>query len=123
MIGGFGRRGLVLGEGEVVFFFLQEVQPQQRVQAVQARQQVIDLVELDRACRLRQTDMRADAIGEALDLSVGAAHGGGGLTTAQGASQRRIELGFLRVFVGQDPVGQQGVRGDQRLLTPQRRGR
>ena len=90
------------------------MQPQQRVQAVQACQQVINLVWLDRAGRLRQVHMCADAIGEALDFSVGAAHGGGGLTTAQGASQRRIELGFLRAFVGQDPVGEQGVRGDQR---------
>ena len=54
--------------------------------------------------------MRADAIGEPLDLGVGAAHGGGGLAAAQRARQRRVKLGFLGVFVGQDPVGEQAVR-------------
>ncbi len=63
------------GEGEVVFFFLDKVKPQQRVQAVQARQQVIDLVRLDPAGRFRQTHMCPDAIGEPQDLGMGAALG------------------------------------------------
>ena len=43
------RRGVV-SEGEVVLFLLQEVQPQQRVEAVQTCEQVVDLVGLYSRC-------------------------------------------------------------------------
>jgi len=52
-----------VGEGEVVLLLLQEVQLQQRVEAVETGQQVLGLVGLNPVAGLRKCDMGADPVG------------------------------------------------------------
>ena len=99
--GGATASRLVLGQREVVLLFLQEVQPQQRIEPVQTSQQVIDLVGLYSVARLGERDMCADPIGQPLDFGVGSAHRGGGFTAAERTGQRGVELGLLGSLVGQ----------------------
>ncbi len=108
-----GSLGLVLGEGEVILFFLQEVKPQQRVEPIQTCEQVVDLVGLYSVAGLSERQMCADPIGQSLDLGVGSAHGGRGFAATERAGQCRVELCLLGTFVGQDPLNQKGVRTRQ----------
>lgn len=72
------------------------------------------MVGLDRSGRLREGEMRGDAIGETLNLGVSTTHGRGGFA-AQRARQCRVELVLLGVFMGQNPFDQQSMCGGQRL--------
>ena len=57
--------------------------------------------------------MCADPIGQSLDLGMGPAHGGRGFAATERAGQRRVELCLLGMFVGQNPLNQEGVRTRQ----------
>ncbi|PSL57329.1 hypothetical protein B0I31_102307 [Saccharothrix carnea] len=87
--------------------FLGEVQRQHGVQAVERGSHVVHLVRFDAVGRFAQVPVQPAA--QALDLGMAAAHRDRALRTAEDPGQRWVQLGLLRSFVRQDPLGEQVV--------------